>query len=91
MYGQSYFNYVRDRELGITPHHVPIVRRRARPEHVTSRVVRVLRRRGRAARQRVGDRDRVQIARRAYVRRVRPGIGLHMPYANDPLPDYVYE
>jgi len=83
MYGRSYFSYIRNRELGRTPHAIPIVRRRARPNHVTSRVVRVLRRSAGRARATVAARDRVQIARRRLARtynRRRGIVGLHMPY-----------
>lgn len=94
MYGSSYFNYIRNRELGITPNHVPIVRRRARPRHLTSGVVRVLRRTGRRARASVAVRDRVQINRRRLARSYnrRHGVlGFHWPYPGSRLSRGVYQ
>jgi len=94
MYGGSYFNYIRNRELGRTPNSVPIVRRRARPRHLTSRVVRVLRRAGGRARSSVAVRDRVQIARRGLARAYnrRHGVlGFHWSYPGSRINNRVYQ
>jgi len=94
MYGGSYFNYVRNRELGRTPHSVPIMRRRVRPRHLTSRTVRVLRGAAGRARARVAARDRVQIARRGLARAYnrRNGIvGFHWPYPGSRVNRRVYQ
>lgn len=93
MYGRSYFSHVRNRQLGRTPRSVPIVRRRARPNHVASRVVRVLRRSAGRARAAVAARDTVQINRRRTARtynRRRGIVGLHMPYRGSRLNRSVY-